>query len=216
MSRDEDNPVKISDNIFRRLAEAFTQIKVATNDLDKLLESQSGKRKAAETNKSNYESLNWPSSNRLYTFIKAHTALALKDALNVLLNDHLRLQLADFDDRESYARKQFLAKAITQFIKRHSLTIKHSTRGVSCTIYAIASRDGMGRYTFENRTDKKRFGHHKSLAEIIPLTCELARPSDGGILTWEGIIHNPDAMLDQLYLSWSDFLEGEKLDDGND
>ncbi|QDV34989.1 hypothetical protein [Tautonia plasticadhaerens] len=81
------------------------------------------------------------------------------------------------DDATDYARKQELAKKVNAELRERHQALRHPENGEPCVIYAMATRNGDGRYVLENRMTKKRSGSYKTLLELMPFrfTQDVAR-----------------------------------------
>ena len=112
---------------------------------------------------------------------------------------HIMTQKTKLTDEEtSYETKKQAVKEINEFLRYHDCSFvfrsttdtptqnetkiapatpdaNHETAKpsydafYSCNLYAIATPDGSGRYTFENRITKKRSGSFKKLADCLPI-----------------------------------------------
>ena len=127
--------------------------------------------------------------------INAHIVELIKHDPELSMNGGERRQLMDYlyfvqlgwkvvpFGEKSYEGKKNNVKHINSMIRKRDHAIAHPITGEPCLLLVLTSRDGMGRYTLENRLTKKRTGSYRSLAELVPVRLVQDAPRVEGVLS---------------------------------
>ena len=115
-----------------------------------------------------------------YAVIKAAEELAERAAAKAKLikivinqftmNRYFRDLVAAKEDYKDYKSKLAAVREINDILRSCDGAIRHPDTGKPCIILAVASRDGFGRYVFEERETKTRSNASKALKELLPFT----------------------------------------------
>lgn len=69
-----------------------------------------------------------------------------------------------------YDKLKLIVIKLNGILRKDDAAIAHPQTGEPSILYAVPSKDGDGRFTFESRITKKRTGFYKSLKELYPIT----------------------------------------------
>ncbi|WP_337177541.1 hypothetical protein [Paludisphaera sp.] len=72
-------------------------------------------------------------------------------------------------DRDDYDLKKQWAKEVNEDLRKDQCAIRHPESGQPCSVFAIASPDGKGRYVLGNRITKKRTHSSPTISELFPV-----------------------------------------------
>ena len=102
----------------------------------------------------------------------------LLDVFQIQVNAYYakHAQADDYENRKSFV------KEFDDELRKYSAAIAHPESGEPCILLAVASRDGTGRFTLENRLTKKRGGFYKSITELLPLKLVPDAPRKEGVI----------------------------------
>jgi hypothetical protein len=81
-----------------------------------------------------------------------------------------------------YKGKSEIVADINSQLRKLDLAFAHPETGEACILYAVTSRDGMGRYSLENRITKTRTGGFKSIRKLMPFQLTTDIPRKEGVI----------------------------------
>ena len=102
-----------------------------------------------------------------HVWAEAHSLIVPAAAAH--FNAWARGMLAAKDDAQDYQWKKHLAADANLFARTFGVAFRTADSDAPCVLFAIGSRDKLGRYVLEDRVSKSRTGSYKSLAELLPI-----------------------------------------------
>lgn len=102
-----------------------------------------------------------------HVWAEAHSLIVPAAAAH--FNAWARGMLAGKDDAQDYQWKKQLAADANLFARTFGVAFRTTESDAPCVLFAIGSRDKLGRYVLEDRVSKSRTGSYKSLAELLPI-----------------------------------------------
>ena len=111
-----------------------------------------------------------------------------RDIMLAVLEIHINLmpeltRARKIGSDESYESKKNIVIETNARLRQLNAAVAHPSTGEPCILYAVASRDGYGRYVLENRVTKKRSGAYTTLLDLLPVKLVPDVPRKEGVIT---------------------------------